>query len=573
MRNAVLKTLVAFLGVMALVIGFAASGANAAQGMPGSALIYTYYDVRTQATGGLGVNDNYFTLTNTSSNWVQAHVRVRTGDKSVELLDFDVMLSPKDVFTFTLTAEGTGIAFVSLDKETIAHTKMLAPFLVDLDLDGTTDGILLSTDQTSPFFSANLTSLIQVCQEKTQLEAAVLTRKGYVEVIEEGTVVPCTYNKNKCSGPDNVCDNSITSTDPTIWEYTLSELGGLNATAVPPVPAVCGLSMVEAGPNLHGRVYYATLAPDTLRSLRLAHLDAETIDSYLPGANGLIYHANTFEQERLSSRCNAGFGAELSCYAYNAPSANLLGELNDSGPSCGADDMNYCFYTDSIIAGAGTPALYGVRNKFGAAATFGPTIADLVALRDGSLSTTASALDDFSENASRGYFVEDGTIEGAGAGPKQFVNSHFVFYPGVPFDVVSAWAFIFPVQHFIGEQNKFGNFVFFDLNENTTIPAVSGFISPGLPGPGLVAQEEAFIQTLSSAPYDEGWVIVGPVTATNKTSSTACMPGSQACVATTSTLVRSGTYTPGYTGATFVLGPNNISASLLQVFGPIEFGP
>jgi hypothetical protein len=567
MRNAVLKTLVAFLGVMALVIGFSAPGANAAQGMPGSALIYTYYDVRAQVNGGLGVNDNYFTLTNTSSNWVQAHVRVRTGDKSVELLDFDIMLSPKDVFTFTLTADALGIAFVSLDKETILHTKMLAPFLTDIDGDGTTDGILLSTDPQSPFFSANLTSLIEVCQVKTQAEAALLTKKGYVEVIEEGTVIPCTYNKNRCAGVD-ACDPGINSTDPVIWQFTLSELGGLDA---PSVPAVCASSMYPAGPNLHGRVYYATLDPQTLRSLRLAHLDAETIDSFLPGS--FIYHANTYELERKSSRCAAGAGSEVACYGYNAASANLLDELNDStSPSCGADDMNYCFYTDSIVAGAGTPTLTGVQNKFGAAATFGPTIADLVDLRDGNLLTVASALDDFSSDASLGYFVEDGSVEGAG--PKQFVNSHFVFYPGLPFDVVSAWAFIFPVQHFIGEQNKFGSFAFFDLNENTTIPSVSGFISPGLPGPGLPAQEEAFLQTLSSAPYDEGWIIVGPVTATNKTSLTACTP-EVACNLSTgvNTLVRGGTYTPGFTGATFVLGPNNISSSLLQVNGPIVLGP
>jgi hypothetical protein len=555
MRKAVLKTAVALLSVMALFMAFTAPGANAAQGMPGSALIYTYYDVRPSADGGLGTADNYFTLTNTSTDWVQAHVRVRTGDKSVELLDFDIMLSPKDVFSWTITDDGAGAAFVSLDKGTISHTKMLAPFLTDIDGDGTTDGIILSTNPASPYFSANLTSLIMLCQDKTLAEAAALTKKGYVDLIEEGAVTPCASDKQLCSGPNNNC--ALTTEAVVIGLHTLSELYGIDGAN-----ALCPYSMVPASPNLHGRVYYASIAFEDGTAYRLAHLDAETTDTDLPG-NGFILHANTYDAERLSPRCLAGAGKE-SCYAYTAATANLNGELNSASDVGGADDMNFCFYTDAVLAG--TPAvLTGVQNKFGAAATFGPMLPDLVEHRDGSLGLTASALDDFSLYSSHGVFAYDG-LEPYGYAEKTSINSHYLFYPSLPFRLTSAWAFIFPLQHYIGEANKVGSFTFYDMDENTVTPPTSGFISPGLPGPGSPITEEALLQTLTSAPFDEGWVTVGKVSATNKTSTTACDPGLQ-CPGTTNTLVRGGSvpYTPGYTGATFVTGPQALSASLLQL--------
>src|SRR5512135_1600246 len=102
-----------FLLAVILVCGLFATTANAGFDPTASALLFTYYDVRSLADGGLGVTDNYFTVINSTSAWAQAHVRVRTGKCSVELLDFDIMLSPNDVFSFDLSADGDGIAFSS----------------------------------------------------------------------------------------------------------------------------------------------------------------------------------------------------------------------------------------------------------------------------------------------------------------------------------------------------------------------------------------------------------------------------------------------------------------------------
>src|SRR5512147_1393633 len=138
-----------FILAVILVCGFFATSANVTPEVTSTALLFTYYDVRTTAEGGLGVSDNYFTVTNPTSAWTQAHVRVRTGDCSVELLDFDVMLSPKDVFTFDLSRDGDGIAFSSLDLHTIENSKMLAPFLIDINGDGEVEGIAFSTNPDS----------------------------------------------------------------------------------------------------------------------------------------------------------------------------------------------------------------------------------------------------------------------------------------------------------------------------------------------------------------------------------------------------------------------------------------
>ena len=105
---------IAILGVMA-VFGLSLSAYAISGEMAGTALLFTYYDARPEALGGLGLNDNYMVVTNNSSNWVQAHVRVRTGKKSVELLDFDILMSPKDNFAFDLLYLDGKMTFASCD--------------------------------------------------------------------------------------------------------------------------------------------------------------------------------------------------------------------------------------------------------------------------------------------------------------------------------------------------------------------------------------------------------------------------------------------------------------------------
>lgn len=80
---------------LALGAGAMAPGANAeiylkSNGV-GDALIFPVYN---------GYVDNYFTISNSSNQWIQGHLRFRGATWCTELRDFDVMLSPGDVFLF-----------------------------------------------------------------------------------------------------------------------------------------------------------------------------------------------------------------------------------------------------------------------------------------------------------------------------------------------------------------------------------------------------------------------------------------------------------------------------------------
>jgi hypothetical protein len=92
-------------------------------------MIFSYYDIRTMAQGGPGLTDNYYTVINEDNDeWYQMHVRVRTGQCSVELLDFDVLLSPNDVFTFDLIQDAEGdTVFASCDTETLLPLPLMQP--------------------------------------------------------------------------------------------------------------------------------------------------------------------------------------------------------------------------------------------------------------------------------------------------------------------------------------------------------------------------------------------------------------------------------------------------------------
>ncbi|MEN8216245.1 MAG: hypothetical protein ABFS56_07680 [Pseudomonadota bacterium] len=69
--------------------------------------------------------DNYFTISNRSSKWIQAHLRFRNGTWCGEQLDFDVIFSPGDVLVFRVAdVDGDGYWEIdqSLDPHNFAYT-------------------------------------------------------------------------------------------------------------------------------------------------------------------------------------------------------------------------------------------------------------------------------------------------------------------------------------------------------------------------------------------------------------------------------------------------------------------
>jgi len=463
--------------LIAAMMVFGLTGQSYAQeqyaGGPGSSLLFGYYDVRSVADGGLGLTDNYFTIINKSGYWVQSHVRIRTGDCSVELLDFDIMQSPKDNFVFDIYANG-GITFASCDTNTLVDSGFTPNF--DADGDGTDDCFILSSDT----FPAML-SLITTCGDCatgaaiTEAEAAELVKKGYVEVIGEGVVKPKTSDETLCFTPTAV----------SIPGKTLNDL----------YDTACSVDLYDPEAELQGRQYFVevdtSVSPVIVK--RLAQANAFVIDS--DPDYGMILHENTYTDELASGDCNAADGSE-SCFAYAATeTTDTAGATAD-----GANDMNWCFYVDEIGGDA-------VINKFGAAATFGPTLADIDSDRDGYLDVTDDNISEMMDEYGMSSFdmVEGEFDTDEDAYMKQWVDSHYFYAPSPgAYDMHTAFAFTFPAKHFIGENEAIQAVEIYDNMENTTTIEIGKFISPGLPTPETFA-DEANIFFLTP-PFNEGWI-------------------------------------------------------------------
>jgi hypothetical protein len=403
----------------------------------------------------------------------------------------------------------------------------------DRDLDGTDDCYVLG----SSTFPAML-SLIKVCDPAlTDEEALAQTKKGYVEVIGEGVIWACSTNKNKCA-------SDCATTDTFIIPGSL-----LKHCTVPALSAVDNCESVSAMyPVLIGRQYYATVAGvgvgGGLRTVtRFAQMNGEVLDQYAP----LIQHCEDFETEAGSTDC-AGTDAG-SCFAYVAATTNSVAE--------GADDMNHCLYKSKILVAN------DVSNKFGAGATFGPTLVDIQTdnPRNGSLATTAAKIEYI-----MGYMNDAQYVYNGGGwstwGDKQWADSHYfaVPAPGI-YDISTSFAFIFPFQHFIGENNFINVATIYDMEEAKRTIDLPKFISPGLPTPTAPGEEAQLFKL--NAPFSEGWLRFA-VTATNST--TGC---TESVVDTTSCEVSNvGTptdpYVPAYSGAVFNYGAQHISASHFQ---------
>ena len=533
MKRGIMKTALTLVmaAVVALCISlpaFAMSGETA-----GTSLLFTYYDLRSAASGGLGVTDNYFTVTNTATDkWVQAHVRVRTGAKSIELLDFDILMSPTDTFTFDLYEDNGATVFASCDTKTLIDSGFTPNF--DRNLDGTDDCYVLDSN-TFP----QMISLIAVClPDIDEAEQLAQTKKGYVEVIGEGVIWACSTNKNKCW---DACETTDTFTIPgkLLQHCTNSDLSIVDN---------CNSDVDSMYPVLIGRQYYATVEGGGigggLRTVtRFAQLNGEVLDQYAP----LVLHCENFNAEAASADCA---GADQGpCFAYVGATTNSVAE--------GADDMNHCLYTSKILVAN------DVSNKFGAGATFGPTILDnrVASPRNGTLAQAAANIGIIMATMNDAQSTDDGGDFDTW-GDKQWADSHYFAVPAPNvYDISTAFSFIFPFQHFIGENDYITVQTIYDTEENKRTLDLPKFISPGLPTPTSPGEEAALFKL--NAPFAEGWLRFA-VTATNAT--TGC---TESVIDTTSCAVsNAGTpttpYVPAWTGAVFNYGTSHISASHFQ---------
>jgi hypothetical protein len=484
MALAVVLAIMMFTGV-----SYAVSEETGGQETLGSSLIFQYYDIRTTAQGGPGLSDNYFTVVNADDvEFTNAHVRVRTGQCSVELLDFDVILSPHDVFTFDLYQTATGSTqFASCDTDTL----VASGFNVD------SNGCYVLDSSTFP----DMLSLIETCGNcpdgsgapLSEADALAATRWGYVEVIGEIELGPSDnpYTTSCGSNPDECSSARIKAGDYTAWSFVDDwDMGVGDCTCA---------YFNGVDEQLFGRVYYARFDADR-NLVRLATTNAVALDDIVcggdeipnPGYDGnctwIILHRPCYQD--TSPGCSVGDGeldqpnpyvAGDAKYAYSAATT-------DADPA-GANDINYCFYKNTITTSG------DVVNKVGAAATFGPTLADLYdyyngyAPRDGGAGTTESIVRDVED-----YFDKDGAV------------SHYFYLPG---QGQTKYVFTFPFQHFLGESVTITKEARFNNEEETCAIPTGKFISPGLPVAGLPRGEVTILNTQESGDpcsFLEGWL-------------------------------------------------------------------
>lgn len=130
----------------------------------GQVLIYPYYTVRTAATSiASGQYNTYVSVTNTTASYKAVKVRFKEGMNSQEVLDFNLFLSPHDVWTGSVEPTATGAMLVSADKSC-------------------TTGVIPAAGQ--PFSNLQYSST-RPDGETTSLDR---TREGYIEMIEMGDI-------------------------------------------------------------------------------------------------------------------------------------------------------------------------------------------------------------------------------------------------------------------------------------------------------------------------------------------------------------------------------------------------
>jgi hypothetical protein len=162
---------------VAVVAGLGALGASQAGAVNistdnvGQVLLYPYYTTRSAAGNAWATS---FTVVNTTTVVKVAKVRFLEGKNSAEVLDFNLWLSPKDVWAGQITDTGTGGKVATIDNSCT-----------------TAEGANIKTTGT-PFSNLYYTGLAQGAPAGSgDLGGATLdrTREGYIEVIEMGQIV------------------------------------------------------------------------------------------------------------------------------------------------------------------------------------------------------------------------------------------------------------------------------------------------------------------------------------------------------------------------------------------------
>jgi len=273
-----MKKLHKLAAAVAVAAGIALSPqANAIELKPngaGDALLFPVY---------YGQFENLFTITNNSGDWIQGHLRFRGATWSTELRDFDVILSPGDVFMFRLAdldGDGQWEIDQSLDTRNFQYTGMV------FDCQGVDGAAIQNCLDPSSMLEPTVFTAVTT---KDRLNAQ--RNAGHIEFIGEAVL----------HGMSHTTMNALISSSPGAWQaYVTNNGNGRGTSAWKWSAAQDGFPLCPA-PNLGASGgYNASFCDHGLRDVPNVLTGTAFITS--PGqVSGLAYNADALVNFRTNS--------------------------------------------------------------------------------------------------------------------------------------------------------------------------------------------------------------------------------------------------------------------------------
>ncbi|HKS90571.1 MAG TPA: hypothetical protein VJQ83_01485 [Tepidiformaceae bacterium] len=195
----------ALAGIGALGVAGAAQAVNVNGNGLGEVLIYPYYTARNDGAGN--AYNSLLTVVNTTASVKSVKVRFLEGKNSREVLDFNLFLSPHDVWTAAVSATGSGGAGVSSSDASCILPNQLPSggqaFVNFAYTGGNADGADTSLDR---------------------------TMEGYVEIIEMATYASTSTTAANVTHVAGVPPGCAKETDALAASEALAPSGGLMGT-------------------------------------------------------------------------------------------------------------------------------------------------------------------------------------------------------------------------------------------------------------------------------------------------------------------------------------------------------
>ncbi|MDP2827026.1 MAG: hypothetical protein Q8O37_00305 [Sulfuricellaceae bacterium] len=197
-------------GLGAVGVAGSAAAVNVSPNGLGEVLIYPYYTVR-------GGTETYMSIVNTTASAKAVKVRFTEGKNSREVLDFNLYMSPYDMWTGAVVATATGAKLITADKSCTAPAiPATGADFVNFAYSGTfLEGIVTTNNSDG---------------ENQDLDR---TREGYFEVIEMGVITNAAHVTAVTHVAGVPANCAVVNTGALTVAPGMGTGGGLNALVAP----------------------------------------------------------------------------------------------------------------------------------------------------------------------------------------------------------------------------------------------------------------------------------------------------------------------------------------------------